>query len=107
MRISAFALCFAALFALCLAPVAYADCGKCAHDKPKDIVETAVAAGSFKTLATALTEADFVKTLKGKGPLTVYGRASMIAWSRSESKVPRAYPGSNSPSVLSANRSRS
>lgn len=38
----------------------------------KDIVETAVAAGSFKTLATALTAAGLVETLKGKGPFTVF-----------------------------------
>ena len=38
----------------------------------KDIVATAVAAGSFKTLATLLTEADLVKTLQGAGPFTVF-----------------------------------
>jgi uncharacterized surface protein with fasciclin (FAS1) repeats len=38
----------------------------------KDIVETAVAAGSFKTLATALTEAGLIETLKGAGPFTVF-----------------------------------
>ena len=38
----------------------------------KDIVETAVAAGSFKTLATALSAAGLVDTLKGKGPFTVF-----------------------------------
>jgi uncharacterized surface protein with fasciclin (FAS1) repeats len=38
----------------------------------KDIVETAIAAGSFKTLATALTAAGLVDTLKGKGPFTVF-----------------------------------
>lgn len=38
----------------------------------KDIIETAVAAGSFKTLATALTAAGLVDTLKGKGPFTVF-----------------------------------
>lgn len=38
----------------------------------KDIVETAVAAGSFKTLATALGAAGLVETLKGKGPFTVF-----------------------------------
>ncbi len=38
----------------------------------KDIVETAVAAGSFKTLATALGAAGLVDTLKGKGPFTVF-----------------------------------
>jgi uncharacterized surface protein with fasciclin (FAS1) repeats len=38
----------------------------------KDIVDTAVAAGSFKTLATALGAAGLVDTLKGKGPFTVF-----------------------------------
>jgi len=37
-----------------------------------DIVDTAVAAGSFKTLAAALTTADLVTTLKGTGPFTVF-----------------------------------
>ena len=37
----------------------------------KDIVDTAVSAGSFKTLATALQAADLVDALKGKGPFTV------------------------------------
>lgn len=50
------------------APVnAYAGCS----DK-KDIVDTAVAAGSFKTLATALAKADLVDALKGAGPFTVF-----------------------------------
>ncbi|AMY07948.1 Immunogenic protein MPT70 precursor [Luteitalea pratensis] len=38
----------------------------------KDIVDTAVAAGSFTTLAKALTAADLVGTLKGPGPFTVF-----------------------------------
>lgn len=38
----------------------------------KDIVETAVAAGSFKTLATALEKTGLIATLKGKGPFTVF-----------------------------------
>ena len=38
----------------------------------KDIVDTAVAAGSFKTLTTALTAAGLIDTLKGKGPFTVF-----------------------------------
>lgn len=38
----------------------------------KDIVDTAVAAGSFSTLATALTAAGLVETLKGEGPFTVF-----------------------------------
>lgn len=37
-----------------------------------DIVETAVSAGSFKTLAAALDAAGLVDTLKGKGPFTVF-----------------------------------
>ena len=38
----------------------------------KDIVDTAVAAGDFKTLAVALEKAGLVDTLKGKGPFTVF-----------------------------------
>ena len=38
----------------------------------KDIVDTAVDAGSFKTLAAALGAADLVDALKGKGPFTVF-----------------------------------
>ena len=38
----------------------------------KDIVDTAVAAGEFKTLATALQAAGLIDTLKGKGPFTVF-----------------------------------
>ena len=37
-----------------------------------DIVDTAVAAGQFNTLATAITEAGLVDTLKGPGPFTVF-----------------------------------
>lgn len=37
-----------------------------------DVVDTAVAAGSFKTLAKALEAADLVQTLKGPGPFTVF-----------------------------------
>jgi uncharacterized surface protein with fasciclin (FAS1) repeats len=38
----------------------------------KDIVDTAVAAGSFKTLAKALQAAGLIETLKGPGPFTVF-----------------------------------
>lgn len=38
----------------------------------KDIVDTAVTAGQFKTLAAALDAADLVDTLKGPGPFTVF-----------------------------------
>jgi uncharacterized surface protein with fasciclin (FAS1) repeats len=43
-----------------------------AQSADKDIVDTAVAAGSFTTLAKALQAADLVDTLKGKGPFTVF-----------------------------------
>lgn len=42
------------------------------HYEQKDIVDTAVAAGSFKTLAAALEAAGLIETLKGKGPFTVF-----------------------------------
>jgi len=38
----------------------------------KDIVETAIEAGQFQTLATALQAAGLVETLKGEGPFTVF-----------------------------------
>jgi transforming growth factor-beta-induced protein len=38
----------------------------------KDIVDTAIATGQFKTLAAALQAADLVDSLKGKGPFTVF-----------------------------------
>jgi uncharacterized surface protein with fasciclin (FAS1) repeats len=39
---------------------------------PKDIVDTAAAAGTFKSLAAALQAAGLVTTLKGSGPYTVF-----------------------------------
>lgn len=45
---------------------------KAKAEKPKDIVDTAVAAGTFKILAKALTEAELVEALKGEGPFTVF-----------------------------------
>lgn len=45
---------------------------KASEAKAMDIVDTAVAAGSFNTLATALKAAGLVDTLKGKGPFTVF-----------------------------------
>jgi uncharacterized surface protein with fasciclin (FAS1) repeats len=41
-------------------------------DSQKDIVDTAIAAGQFTTLAKALQAAGLVETLKGKGPFTVF-----------------------------------
>ena len=43
-----------------------------AAGEQKDIVDTAVAAGSFQTLAKALDAAGLVETLKGEGPFTVF-----------------------------------
>ena len=57
----------AALLAISVAAPVRAD-----HPQGKDIVDTAVAAGSFDTLATALKAAGLVETLKGKGPFTVF-----------------------------------
>lgn len=51
----------------------------------KDIVDTAVAAGNFKTLATALTAAGLIDTLKGKGPFTVFAPTDAAF-----AKVPKA-----------------
>src|SRR5690349_14841818 len=46
--------------------------GAIARAADQDIVETAAAAGQFKTLAAALNEAGLVSTLKGAGPFTVF-----------------------------------
>ncbi len=51
----------------------------------KDIVDTAVAAGNFSTLATALEAAGLVDTLKGKGPFTVFAPTDAAF-----AKVPKA-----------------
>ena len=51
--------------------LSFAGISKADGHKP-DIVETAIAAGSFNTLVKAVTAAELVKTLKGKGPFTVF-----------------------------------
>lgn len=51
----------------------------------KDIVDTAVAAGNFKTLVTAVTAAGLVDTLKGKGPYTVFAPSDAAF-----AKIPKA-----------------
>jgi uncharacterized surface protein with fasciclin (FAS1) repeats len=71
MKIVAFRLfVMVAVVGLLAVPSAFAAGKK--KDRPKDIVDTAVAAGDFKTLAAALKAADLVETLKGKGPFTVF-----------------------------------
>lgn len=57
----------AAFAALAVAPVAVE-----AQSPSGDIVETAIAAGSFTTLATALEAAGLVGVLQGEGPFTVF-----------------------------------
>ena len=68
-------LAIAALVAVApIGPVAWSEMTD-AGGQPKatwDIVDTAVSAGSFKTLATALQAAGLVQTLKGPGPFTVF-----------------------------------
>ncbi len=46
--------------------------GFAADEAKKDIVDTAIGAGQFKTLVTAVQAAELVDTLKGKGPFTVF-----------------------------------
>jgi uncharacterized surface protein with fasciclin (FAS1) repeats len=46
--------------------------GSTARAQQKDIVDTAVAAGSFTTLAKALQAAELIQTLKSNGPFTVF-----------------------------------
>ena len=57
---------------LFVSSVRSADTCPAAGAKAKDIVDTAVAAGSFKTLAAALGAGGLVETLKGDGPFTVF-----------------------------------
>jgi uncharacterized surface protein with fasciclin (FAS1) repeats len=45
---------------------------KASYSKKQDIVDTAIAAGSFNTLAAALQAAGLVDTLRGDGPFTVF-----------------------------------
>lgn len=50
----------------------YGDNDKAVTEPAKDIVETAVAAGSFNTLAAALEAGGLIETLKSAGPFTVF-----------------------------------
>lgn len=55
-----------AVFSMGISPNVYAGAMK------KDIVDTAVEAGSFNTLVAAVKAAELVETLKGEGPFTVF-----------------------------------
>ena len=69
---------------LALAMTAPAQAGADKSSLP-DVVDTAVAAGNFKTLATALQTAGLVETLKGPGPFTVFAPTDAAF-----AKVPKA-----------------
>jgi len=57
---------------LALAAMLFTSVGFSAPAPKSDIVDTAVAAGSFKTLVAALKAGDLVDVLKGEGPFTVF-----------------------------------
>ena len=57
---------------LALTAATFAFGGTAFAGEQKDIVDTAVAAGSFTTLVAAVQAADLVDTLKGDGPFTVF-----------------------------------
>ncbi|MBL8206266.1 MAG: fasciclin domain-containing protein [Blastocatellia bacterium] len=78
-----FKLKFAAL--ACAAAILVAGIATPAKAQSKDIVDTAVAAGSFQTLAKALTEAGLIDTLKSAGPFTVFAPTD-----EAFAKVPKA-----------------
>lgn len=59
---------FASAMVLSMGSTAFAD----AHAPAKDIVDTAVDAGSFTTLVAAVQAAGLVETLKSEGPFTVF-----------------------------------
>ena len=67
--------------------------------KAADIVDTAIAAGSFTTLVTAVKAAGLVNTLKGPGPFTVFAPndaafAKLPAGTSKAFSRPRTGPGS-------------
>ena len=66
-RVFAVAMVFAGLACLGLMSRSSAD-----DAEKKDIVDTAISAGQFKTLVAAVKAADLVETLKGEGPFTVF-----------------------------------
>lgn len=65
--------------------IAFAASAPPAAAQPKDIVDTAVAAGTFKTLAKLLTDAELIDVMKGPGPFTVFAPTD-----EAFAKVPKA-----------------
>ena len=62
----------AALAASLVLPAAASAQAHATHQASKDIVQTAIAAGTFNTLVAAVKAAGLVETLQGKGPFTVF-----------------------------------
>ena len=60
------------LFIVAIAAATFSFPAVAGHHGPKDIVDTAVKAGSFNTLVAALKAAGLVDALKGDGPFTVF-----------------------------------
>ena len=58
--------------ALAISAAVFGSSAAATEDGERDIVETAVEAGSFTTLAAALDAASLTETLKGEGPFTVF-----------------------------------
>jgi uncharacterized surface protein with fasciclin (FAS1) repeats len=72
-RIRTILLVSAAVMAVAVAPAsARTDLNAAPSGAEKNIVQTAVAAGKFKTLASLLKKAGLAGTLQGKGPFTVF-----------------------------------
>jgi uncharacterized surface protein with fasciclin (FAS1) repeats len=70
---SVYALMSMALLGISAQSTLAGQCGSCGSSgRTKDIVDTAVSAGSFDTLVTAVKAADLVGTLKSPGPFTVF-----------------------------------
>jgi len=66
----------------------------------KDIVDTAVAAGEFTTLAAALGAADLVSTLKGEGPFTVFAPTDAAFAKLPEGTVENLLKPENKPQLI-------
>lgn len=71
-QVGSFAFALSLFVAVAVAPNATASANGPVGKKSADIVDTAVAAGSFTTLATALEAAGLIDALKGEGPFTVF-----------------------------------
>lgn len=66
------ALSMAVAFGVAAPSVTYAEPAPKHHEEAKDIVDTAVSAGSFSTLVAAVQAAGLEDTLRGEGPFTVF-----------------------------------